>query len=119
VLFRSEIESRLLAHPGVARAVAMAREDRPGDQRLVAYLVVAGAGDPDDRALVAHLKQQLPDYMVPQHFVRLAAIPLLPNGKVDRKGLPAPLAEATPQVAAIAPAQPQDPLQEQIGRAHV
>src|SRR5690606_33623599 len=112
-----EIESRLLAHPGVSRAVAMAREDRPGDQRLVAYLVAADAGGPDDRELVAHLKQQLPDYMVPQHFVRLAAIPLLPNGKVDRKGLPAPLAEATPQLAAIAPAQPQDPLQQQVLQA--
>ncbi|WP_457021361.1 amino acid adenylation domain-containing protein [Luteimonas sp. A611] len=110
-----EIESRLLAHPGVSRAVAMAREDRPGDQRLVAYLVVTGAGDPDDRALIAHLKQQLPDYMVPQHFVRLAAIPLLPNGKVDRKGLPAPLAETAPaQAERTAPAEPQDALQQQV-----
>jgi len=108
-----EIESRLLAHPGVSRAVAMAREDRPGDQRLVAY-VVTSTGDPDDRALVAHLKQQLPDYMVPQHFVRLAAIPLLPNGKVDRKGLPAPLAEATLPPERIAPAEPQDALQQQV-----
>ena len=85
-----EIESTLLAHPALTRAVAMAREDRPGDVRLVAYVVPASSVDIPDTALVAHLKQQLPDYMVPQHFVRLPAIPLLPNGKVDRKALPAP-----------------------------
>jgi len=92
-----EIESQLLAHPGVSRAVAMAREDRPGDVRLVAYLVLAPGLSLDDEALVAHLKQHLPDYMVPQHFMRLAEIPLLPNGKVNRKGLPAP--EVTVQAA--------------------
>ena len=108
-----EIESRLLSHPGVARAVAMAREDRPGDQRLVAYLVNAGAGA-DDRELLAHLRVQLPDYMLPQHFVRLPAIPLLPNGKVDRKALPAPLAESPAPSAPAASAGPQDALQRQV-----
>ncbi|MCH6483724.1 amino acid adenylation domain-containing protein [Pseudoxanthomonas sp. LH2527] len=85
-----EIESQLLAHRGVTRAVAMAREDRPGDVRLVAYVVLAEGIDLDDAALVAHLKRHLPDYMVPQHFVRLPAIPLLPNGKVNRGALPVP-----------------------------
>jgi len=111
-----EIESRLLAHPGVVRAVAMAREDRPGDQRLVAYLVPAPDA-PDDAALLAHLRAQLPDYMLPQHLVRLPAIPLLPNGKVDRNALPAPLAsDAAPAAAPPAepPAEPQDALQRQV-----
>jgi amino acid adenylation domain-containing protein len=85
-----EIESQLLAHRDVLRAVAMAREDRPGDVRLVAYLVLAEGVELDDAALAAHLKLHLPDYMVPQHFVRLPAIPLLPNGKVNRSAMPVP-----------------------------
>jgi amino acid adenylation domain-containing protein len=108
-----EIESQLLVHPGVARAVAMAREDRPGDVRLVAYVVPAPGHGASDADLVAHLRASLPDYMVPQHFVRLDAIPLLPNGKVDRKSLPAPIAAAQPEVpAAVTP--PEDALQAQV-----
>src|SRR5690606_33771464 len=98
-----EIESRLLAHPAVVRAVAMAREDRPGDVRLVAYLVLVPGLSLDDEALVAHLKQHLPDYMVPQHFMRLDAIPLLPNGKVDRKAFPAPELTLQASVGSVAP----------------
>ena len=85
-----EIESVLADASTVARAVVMAREDRPGDVRLVAYVVPREAAVFDDRALRAHLKQQLPEYMLPQHLIELAAIPLLPNGKIDRKALPAP-----------------------------
>ncbi|MDR7067470.1 amino acid adenylation domain-containing protein [Pseudoxanthomonas japonensis] len=85
-----EIEGQLLAHRDISRAVAMAREDRPGDVRLVAYVVLGEGVALDDAALVTHLKLNLPDYMVPQHFVRLPAIPLLPNGKVDRGALPPP-----------------------------
>ncbi|MFT3761944.1 MAG: amino acid adenylation domain-containing protein [Pseudoxanthomonas sp.] len=110
-----EIESQLLTHPGIARAVAMAREDRPGDVRLVAYVVAAPSMEPDDAALVAHLKQRLPDYMVPQHFVRLPAIPLLPNGKIDRKGLPAPAPE--PMQATAAAEVPSDALQARVLKA--
>src|SRR5690606_18905241 len=111
-----EIESQLLAHPGVARAVALAREDRPGDVRLVAYVVPVPDNEPTDAALVAHLKATLPDYMVPQHFVRLDAIPLLPNGKVDRKGLPAPVqfAQAPDAPAAPAATAPDVALQAQV-----
>jgi amino acid adenylation domain-containing protein len=85
-----EIECQLMAHPALSRAVAMAREDQPGDVRLVAYVVAKPGAEPTGAALAAHLKQHLPAYMVPQHFIRLEAIPLLPNGKVDRKGLPMP-----------------------------
>lgn len=86
-----EIESRLASHPDVARCTVIAREDRPGDVRLVAY-VVARAVDqaPDEAALFDHLRAALPAYMLPQHVVFLPALPLTPNGKVDRKQLPAP-----------------------------
>src|SRR5690606_2050826 len=85
-----EIEANLAAHPAVARVVVMAREDRPGDVRLVAYGVLNAGHALDEAAMSAYLRDRLPDYMVPQHFVPLPAIPLLPNGKVDRKALPAP-----------------------------
>ena len=85
-----EIESVLERQPGVTQAVVMAREDSPGDLRLVAYVVGAAA----EPALRAALAAELPDHMVPQHFVPLAAMPLTPNRKVDRKALPAPQAAA-------------------------
>jgi hypothetical protein len=70
--------------------VVVAREDRPGDVRLVAYVVAQGSALLDEHALVAALRDALPHYMVPQHVVMLESIPLLPNGKVDRKSLPSP-----------------------------
>ncbi|RAO77934.1 non-ribosomal peptide synthetase [Dyella jiangningensis] len=85
-----EIETVLADLPEVARAVVVAREDRPGDVRLVAYLVAADDADLEHVDLCPLLRQHLPDYMVPQHFVAMDAIPLLPNGKIDRKALPAP-----------------------------
>ncbi len=85
-----EIESVLAQHPGVAETVVVARGDVPGEKRLVAYLVSAGATAPTVSDLHAHLKLQLPDYMVPAAFVVLKEMPLSPNGKVDRKALPAP-----------------------------
>ncbi|MCT6967246.1 hypothetical protein, partial [Salmonella enterica] len=62
--------------------------------RLVAYVVAAEGVDLETVDLCPRLRQRLPDYMVPQHFVAMAAIPLLPNGKIDRKSLPAPSAPA-------------------------
>ncbi|HEX6909837.1 MAG TPA: amino acid adenylation domain-containing protein, partial [Longimicrobium sp.] len=88
-----EIETALRRHPAVKRAVVTARADG-GAQRLVGYLVLAdGADAPAPRALRDALRETLPDYMVPAAFVVLDRLPLSPNGKVDRKQLPAPPAD--------------------------
>jgi amino acid adenylation domain-containing protein len=84
-----EIESVLVHHPALEAAVVVAREDVPGDVRLVAYTVAKGV-PPDVAALRRHLQASLPDYMVPAAFVALNALPLTPNGKLDRRALPAP-----------------------------
>ena len=92
-----DIESHLTQHADVAQAVALVREDTPGDARLVAYVVAtSGHTAPTVAVLRAHLAASLPAYMVPQHFVALQALPLLPNGKIDRKQLPSPTAGGAP-----------------------
>jgi amino acid adenylation domain-containing protein len=87
-----EIEARLAGLAGVADCTAMVREDRPGDQRLVAYLVAAPGARLDPARIRVELRRFLPDYMIPQHCLVLSALPRLPNGKRDRAALPSPLA---------------------------
>jgi acyl carrier protein len=86
-----EIETTLSQHPEVRDAVAMVREDTPTGRRLVAYVVpVQAESGPTTSELRRYLKQKLPDHMVPSAFVSLEALPLMPNGKVDRRALPVP-----------------------------
>ncbi|MDA5280825.1 non-ribosomal peptide synthetase [Streptomyces sp. Isolate_45] len=84
-----EIEDRLSRHPDVSQAAVIIREDRPGDKRLVGY-VVGAAGAVDTGALKEYLSGELPDYMVPSALLAVASLPLTANGKIDRKALPAP-----------------------------
>ncbi|HEX6911521.1 MAG TPA: amino acid adenylation domain-containing protein, partial [Longimicrobium sp.] len=98
-----EVESVLAAHPDVREARVVVREDAPGEKRLVAY--VAGGMDVD--ALRAHLRRTLPEHMVPAAVVRMDALPISPNGKVDRRALPVPdLASA--EDAHLAPRTPAE-----------
>ncbi len=83
-----EIESALVQHPSIRDAVVVAREDTPGDKRLVAYLITDKPLDVTQWR--AWLLRKLPEYMVPAAFVSLQEFPRTPNGKVDRRALPAP-----------------------------
>lgn len=94
-----EIETLLELQTGVSQAVVLVREDTPGDLRLVAYVL----GSADGEALRAALSVQLPEHMVPAHFVKLDAFPLTPNRKVDRKALPMPSAKPLENKVFIAP----------------
>jgi amino acid adenylation domain-containing protein/thioester reductase-like protein len=85
-----EIESTLARHRNVRAAAVLAREDRPGDRRLVAYVVAHREPAPSAEQLGEHLGRTLPAYMLPAHYVTLPHLPLTPNGKVDRARLPAP-----------------------------
>jgi len=90
-----EIEAALENEPSVEQAVVVAREDRPGDQRLVAYIVARPSGAASAGALREMLASKLPEYMIPSHFVFIEKFPLTANGKIDRKALPAAYALAS------------------------
>jgi amino acid adenylation domain-containing protein len=112
-----EVEHALLQYPGVRECVVVAREDVPGDKRLVAYFVAADAA-PASSDLRAFLAGKLPAYMVPSTFVALPALPRTPNGKIDRKNLPRPDAAgkaARPDV--VAPKSPREQTLADICRA--
>ena len=89
-----EVEAVLASHPAVRHAVVQAREDTPGDKRLVAYVVPADPAFGDTESLRALARQRLPDHMRPAAYVLLERLPLSAHGKVDRKALPAPDAQA-------------------------
>jgi amino acid adenylation domain-containing protein len=86
----AEIENGLRQLPGIREAVVVAREDKPGVKRLVAYITTTQGSRFTLESLVKALKEKLPDYMLPSAFVEMEALPLTPNGKIDRRALPMP-----------------------------
>jgi thioesterase domain-containing protein/acyl carrier protein len=105
-----EIEAELAQHSAIRESVVVAREDTPGDKRLVAYLVPRSPqSQPQAGELRELLRRKLADYMVPSAFVFLEALPVLPNGKINRKALPAPDAgSAAPGKGAVLPRNPAE-----------
>ncbi|HUZ00931.1 MAG TPA: AMP-binding protein, partial [Thermomicrobiaceae bacterium] len=102
-----EIEAVVGHAPGVGQAVVLLREDRPGEKRLVAYVVADAEAAPSPDEVRRYAGQFLPAYMIPSSFVVLEAFPLMPNGKLDRGALPAPEATA-PLEAYVAPCGPAE-----------
>jgi acyl-coenzyme A synthetase/AMP-(fatty) acid ligase len=103
----ADVEHALKQYPGVRECVVVAREDTPGDKRLVAYLAAAAA--PAAADLRSFLSAKLPAYMVPSLFVPLEALPRTPNGKIDRRSLPAPAANgAGRKQDVVAPRNPRE-----------
>src|SRR5262249_27627114 len=85
-----EIEVAIGKYPSISECAVLARDDRPSDKRLIAYVVGKEGTSFSSGELRAHLQRQLPEYMVPSVFIKLDKLPLSPNGKVDRGALPAP-----------------------------
>ena len=101
-----EIEAALVCEAGVAQAAVVAREDRPGQARLVGYVVASSGASLDVASLRSALVRRLPEYMVPSALVVLDGLPLTPNGKLDRRSLPA--VDVTPSGLRRLPRTPQE-----------
>ncbi|MEO8216228.1 MAG: MupA/Atu3671 family FMN-dependent luciferase-like monooxygenase [Acidobacteriota bacterium] len=107
-----EIESLLAGHKSLSEAAVLLREDVPGDQRLVAYVCAAERRDISDEGLKRWLRTELPEFMVPATYVHLDSLPRTPNGKIDRRSLPAPKA---PQLLSLPKERrPRDEFEELV-----
>ncbi len=109
-----EIEAQLGRFPGVLECVAVVREDTPGDQQLVGYLSPSDGADIEAAAVKDHLRQTLPDVMIPGHIVVLADLPHTPNGKIDRNGLPSLSELLGARVRTEAPVEAGNDLERQV-----
>ena len=109
-----EIEAALADHPAVRSAVVLAREHRPGTKRLVGYIEARDGRTVRSEELWSHLRNWLPEYMVPSEYVVLQALPLLANGKVDRRALPAPGESEPGHEADFAP--PRNEVEEHLAK---
>ncbi|MEN9521589.1 MAG: hypothetical protein RLZZ381_4177, partial [Cyanobacteriota bacterium] len=99
-----EIEATLALHQSIQQTVAIAKEDNPGDKRLVAYIVPYPEQTVTQQEIRGFLKQKLPQYMIPSAFIFLETLPLTPNGKIDYRALPAPeQARYEPEATYVAP----------------
>jgi amino acid adenylation domain-containing protein len=107
-----EIEAALASHPAVREAAVLLRGELPGGSGLVAYVVATGAEEGQIRTLRGWLGERLPGYMVPTAFVELESLPRTPNGKVDRRALPAP--QRRSESAYVAPRNPVEEILVQI-----
>lgn len=107
-----EIEATLCQHPQVQEAVVLLQEHPTGGPRLIAYIVSLPGREANVPALQQFLRMHLPSYMLPTEFVLLRALPMLPNGKVNRQALPT--ADRQPQVATCTPVAPRDALEQQL-----
>ena len=105
-----EIDAWMSRHPGVAEAVAHVRHDATGEQRLIAYFTAQPGAAPADADIRRHLLANLPEYMVPDIVTQLDAMPRTPNGKIDRRSLPA----VAPAQASPASAIPFSPTEQAI-----
>ena len=108
-----EVRAVLASDPRVREAAVLAREDSPGERRLVAYVVPAAGRAVSVAELRERIKGQLPDYMVPSAFVMMKTLPLTSNGKLDRSALPAP-EQAQPERAYVEPRTPSERVVAQI-----
>jgi amino acid adenylation domain-containing protein/thioester reductase-like protein len=108
-----DIEAAINKHPEVKEAVVITREDNMGEKRLVAYVIFSNSLDLLS-ALRVYLKEQLPEYMVPASFVVMDSFPLTPNGKVDRRALPAPSSDRPDLDEEFVP--PSNPIEEQLAK---
>jgi acyl carrier protein len=107
-----EVEAALRGHEAIREAVVVARKSTAGEQQLVAYLVGEGESVSTLNQLRAYLAERLPDYMMPNAFVRLEALPLSANGKLDRNALPAPEQASLKSVRAYV--APRTPVEEEL-----
>lgn len=103
-----EIESKLLQHENVSEATVIVREDKPGNQRLAAYIVTKDPEAISSNEYKNYLRASLPEYMIPAVFVELDKLPLTPNGKIDKKSLPVPEFLKADEKAFVAPKLPAE-----------